>query len=295
MTPKNNSIKKIVSFTAVILKGIGQIMLQENQITGLLILIGIFYGSFTMGLATVLATICGTATAYILKYEKSEIDKGLYGFSAALVGVAILLFFKPVILSWLLIILGSSLATIIQHFFIKRKIPVFTLPFVLVTWAILLFVRTYFTEIIHVSPIINIVSIDYLTMGFRGFGQVIFQDNLVSGFLFFIAVFISSPISALYGFAGAILSAIIAFNLSVPIHDISIGLFSYNAVLCAIVFAGKQAKDAIWVLLSVFLSLFLSILMVKFNFIQLTFPFVLASCVTLLFKKLFLIQKQIGH
>lgn len=295
MTPKNNSIKKIVSFTAVILKGIGQIMLQENQITGLLILIGIFYGSFTMGLATVLATICGTATAYILKYEKSEIDKGLYGFSAALVGVAILLFFKPVILSWLLIILGSSLATIIQHFFIKRKIPVFTLPFVLVTWAILLFVRTYFTEIIHVSPIINIVSIDYLTMGFRGFGQVIFQDNLVSGFLFFIAVFISSPISALYGFAGAILSAIIAFNLSVPIHDISMGLFSYNAVLCAIVFAGNQIKDGFWVLLSVFLSLFLSILMVKFNFIQLTFPFVLASCVTLLFKKLFLIQKQIGH
>lgn len=295
MTPKNNSIKKIVSFTAVILKGIGQIMLQENQITGLLILIGIFYGSFTMGLATVLATICGTATAYILKYEKSEIDKGLYGFSAALVGVAILLFFKPVILSWLLIILGSSLATIIQHFFIKRKIPVFTLPFVLVTWAILLFVRTYFTEIIHVSPIINIVSIDYLTMGFRGFGQVIFQDNLVSGFLFFIAVFISSPISALYGFAGAILSAIIAFNLSVPIHDISMGLFSYNAVLCAIVFSGNQIKDGFWVLLSVFLSLFLSILMVKFNFIQLTFPFVLASCVTLLFKKLFLIQKQIGH
>ena len=63
----------------------------------------------------------------------------------------------------------------------------------------------------------------------------------------------------------------------------------------AIVFAGNQIKDGFWVLLSVFLSLFLSILMVKFNFIQLTFPFVLASCVTLLFKKLFLIQKQIGH
>lgn len=295
MTPNNNSIKKTVSFTAVILKGIGQIMLQENQITGFLFLIGIFYGSFTMGLAAVLATICGTATAYVLKYDKSEIDKGLYGFSAALVGVAIMLFFKPVILSWLLIILGSSLATVIQQFFIKRKIPVFTLPFVLVTWAILLFVRTYFTEIIHVSPTINVATIDYFTIGFRGFGQVIFQDNLVSGFLFFIAVFISSPISALYGFAGAMLSAIIAFNLSVPIQDISIGLFSFNAVLCAIVFAGNQTKDGILVLVSVFLSLFISILMVKFSFIQLTFPFVLASCVMLFFKKLFVTQKQTGH
>lgn len=159
----------------------------------------------------------------------------------------------------------------------------------------LYFVHTYFTEIIHISPTINVVSINYFTIGFRGFGQVIFQDNLVSGTLFFIAVFISSPISALYGFAGAMLSAIIAFNLSVPIHDISIGLFSFNAVLCAIVFAGGQIKDGIWVLLSVFLSLIISVLMIELNFIQLTFPFVLASCVTLLFKKLFLIQKQIGH
>lgn len=270
-------------------------MLQENQISGFLFLLGIFYGSFTMGLAALLATICGTATAYVLKYDKSEIDKGLYGFSAALVGVAIILFLKPVILSWLLIILGSSLATIIQHFFIKRKIPVFTLPFVLVTWAMLYFVHTYFTEIIHVSSIINVATFDYFTIGFRGFGQVIFQDNLVSGLLFFIAVFISSPISALYGFAGAILSAIIAFKLSAPIHDISIGLFSFNAVLCAIVFAGNQIKDGIWVLLSVLLSLFVSIFMVKFNFIQLTFPFVLASCVVLFFKKLFVNQKQMGY
>ncbi|MFA5619378.1 MAG: urea transporter [Weeksellaceae bacterium] len=295
MTPNINIIKKTASFTAVILKGFGQIMLQENQISGFLFLLGIFYGSFTMGLAALLATICGTATAYVLKYDKSEIDKGLYGFSAALVGVAIILFLKPVILSWLLIILGSSLATIIQHFFIKRKIPVFTLPFVLVTWAMLYFVHTYFTEIIHVSSIINVATFDYFTIGFRGFGQVIFQDNLVSGLLFFIAVFISSPISALYGFAGAILSAIIAFKLSAPIHDISIGLFSFNAVLCAIVFAGNQIKDGIWVLLSVLLSLFVSIFMVKFNFIQLTFPFVLASCVVLFFKKLFVNQKQMGY
>ena len=111
--------------------------------------------------------------------------------------------------------------------------------------------------------------------------------------MFFIAVFISSPISALYGFIGAVLSAIIAFKLSVPINDISIGLFSYNAVLCAIVFAGNQIKDGIWVLLSVLLSLFASLLMVKFNFIPLTFPFVLASCVTLFFRdKLYFVIKK---
>ncbi len=34
-----------------VLKGLGQIMLQENAITGLLFLAGIFYSSATMGLA----------------------------------------------------------------------------------------------------------------------------------------------------------------------------------------------------------------------------------------------------
>lgn len=292
---KNNFTKKSVSFVTILLKGLGQIMLQENPVTGFLFLVGIFYGSFLMGFAALLATVFGTATAFFLNYDKSEIDKGLYGFSAALVGVALMLFLKPVGLSWVLIIVGSSLATILQHFFIKRKIVVFTFPFVLVTWAIILFARNYFTDIMSVPPSTIASTIDYFTFGFKGYGQVIFQDNLVAGLLFFIAVFISSPISALYGFIGAVLSAIIAFKLSVPINDISIGLVSYNAVLCAIVFAGNQIKDGIWVLLSVLLSLFASLLMVKLNYIPLTFPFVLASCVTLFFKSqpYFVIKKQI--
>ena len=276
--------KKAASFVSIIFKGLGQIMLQENQITGFLFLAGIFYGSLIMGFAALLAAVCGTATAFLLKYDKSEIDKGLYGFSASLVGVALMLFLKPVVLTWILVIIGSSLATLIQHFFIKRKIPVFTLPFVLVSWMIILFASIYFVDIMSVTPSISTSPINDFTFGFKGYGQVIFQDNLVAGLLFFIAVFISSPISALYGLAGAILSAIIAFKFSAPVNDISVGLFSYNAVLSAIVFAGNQVKDGIWVFLSVLLSLAISLLMANYDIIQLTFPFVLASSVTLFLK-----------
>ena len=281
----NKSAGRIFSFVTITLKGLGQIMLQENAVTGLLFLIGIFYGSFTMGAAALLAVVCGTTTALLLKYEKSEIDKGLYGFSAALVGVAAILFLKQVLISWIIIIIGSALATVLQHLFIKRKIPVFTLPFVLVVWIILFFANNYFTGIISELPVATVSTNNNFTFVFKGYGQVIFQGSLVSGMLFFIAVFISSPISALYGLAGAMLSAIIAFNLSAPASDISLGLFSYNAVLCAIVFAGNQIKDGFWVLIAVLLSLAISFLMLKFNITQLTFPFVLASCITLLFRK----------
>lgn len=113
---KNKFSKTIISLVNILLKGIGQIMLQENSLTGFLFLIGIFYGSWTMGVAALLATICGTATAILLKYDQTEINKGLYGFSAALVGVATLLFLKPLFISWIILIIGSALATVIQHF-----------------------------------------------------------------------------------------------------------------------------------------------------------------------------------
>ncbi|MGI6047354.1 MAG: urea transporter [Petrimonas sp.] len=280
----NTLLAKSTSFITVILKGLGQIMLQENSITGLLFLIGIFYGSLAMGFAALLATICGTAIAYLLKYDKTEINQGLYGFSAALVGVAVMLFLKPVLWAWVIVVIGAVLAAMLQHFFIKRKFPAFTFPFVLVTWLILLVCNSFFTDLLA-TPALAVEHIsDSLSDGFKSFGQVIFQSSLLSGLLFFLAVFISSPISALYGLAAAIISAIMAYYFSIPINEINLGLYGFNAVLCAIIFAGTKVKDGVWVLISLVLSLAISLLMLKIGITKLTFPFVLATWITLFLK-----------
>lgn len=114
---------------------------------------------------------------------------------------------------------------------------------------------------------------------------MIFQDKLLSGLLFFLAVFISSPIAALYGLVAAIVSALLAFYLSVPLTEIYLGLYGFNAVLCAIVFAGPKVKDGLWVLISIILALVISLLIDKTGIPKLTFPFVLATWITLLLKK----------
>jgi len=288
----NNSLKKFVKPILPVLKGLGQIMLQENALTGLLFLAGIAYGSPTMGLAALLATICGTITARVLKYDVAETDKGLYGFSAALTGVALILFLKPQPIVWVFIVAGSVLAAIIQHFFIRKNIPVFTLPFVLVTWLILFVVKYSLPALMVEHPLVLIPSNQYLTFAIKGFGQVIFQGKVLSGLLFFIAVFINSPIAALYGLAGALFSGIVAQLLGVPVDDIAFGLFSFNAVLCAIVFAGNKLQDGLWVTISVFLSLMISILLVRYGIIQLTFPFVMATMVSLTVKKKLVIKSN---
>ncbi|MBS0619721.1 MAG: urea transporter [Spirochaetes bacterium] len=266
----------------VALKGLSQIMLQESPATGFLFLLGIFYGSWFMGVAAIIAVSIGTLTAFFLSYSRDEIHRGLYGFSAALVGVALALFFKPAGVIWLAIIVGSILATLLQHFFIERKIPVFTLPFVVVTWVLVFALKSAFPE--HATILTTNASpvFDRFTFAFAGFGQVIFQDSLVAGVLFFIGVFYRSPVAALYGLAAAVVAGVLALAFSVPLDALGNGLFSYNAVLCAIVFAGDKVSDGLWVLLSIVLAAAIGLLFFLADFTALTFPFVAATWATLL-------------
>jgi urea transporter len=285
LLPIMKLLERKLPFADTVLKGVGQIMLQENALTGLLFLIGVFYDGAVMGIAAILATACGTLTARLLQYDKAEIQKGLYGFSAALVGVAITFYFQPVLLAWVAIIIGSAMASLLQHLFMVKKIPVFTLPFVLVTW----FIIYLFHHVYPVAPsnFLNAkatVGSDF-TAAVKGYGQVIFQGSVFAGIIFFLGVFINSPVSVLYGIGGSILGAALAALLSQPIEGIEMGLFGYNAVLCAIVFAGDKPKNGIFALIAAILSVFVTLMMNKYGFVALTFPFVLATGITLIIKK----------
>jgi urea transporter len=287
-----NKLFEKIPFIDNILKGIGQIMLQENRYTGILFLIGIFIGSWQSGIAVLLSTTAGTFTAVKLNYNKSEIDAGLYGFSAALVGVALSFVFQTTFLIWFLIILGGALAAFVQHFFIQKKIPVFTFPFIIIIWCCV-FVLHRFTSIPPsdlITAKAQYASDDFLTST-NSFGEVIFQGGALSGIIFFIAVFISSPSAALYGLAGSLLGAYISHLYGEPIDKIHMGLFGFNAVLSAIVFSGFKKIDGLWVLLSVIITVLIDDFLVNNNVLNtvggvLTFPFVLGTWIVLLLQKI---------
>ncbi|WP_292011140.1 urea transporter [Chryseobacterium sp.] len=289
-----NNFFKQIPFVDNILKGIGQIMLQENRWTGLLFLIGIFMGSWQCGIAVLLSTAAGTFTAMKLKYDKAEVNAGLYGFSAALVGVALAFVFQTTLLIWILIIVGGALASIIQHFFIRKKIPAFTFPFIIITW-ISVFILHHFTLIPPsemISSHADYVDYDDFLTSINGFGEVIFQGGVLSGAIFFIAVFISSPAAALYGFAGSILGAYLSHMNGEPMEQIHMGLFGFNAVLSAIVFSGFKKTDGLWVLIAVLITVGIDDFLIDNNILSevggvLTFPFVAGTWATLFIQKLF--------
>lgn len=277
-------------FVDQVLKGIGQIMLQENSGTGLLFLIGIFFGSTIGGIGVLIATCVGTITAILLKYNSEEINAGLYGFSAALVGVGLTVLFESTFLLWVLLVVFSALATVIQHFFNQRNIAGYTFPFIILTWVLIYGIH-YFTSI---KPLVSsedslMLAVNQFLVPTNSFGEVIFQSNPLSGILFFVAVFVGSPIAALYGVATSVFSAIFAFYLGAPLDQILMGLFGFNAVLTSIVFAGNKKIDGLWVLIGVVLTVLLQILFIQSAIFSefggvLTFPFVLGTWITLFFK-----------
>src|SRR5271156_3971757 len=119
------------------LRGVGQVFFQENAITGACFVLGILLSSPAMAIGAVVGSAIGTATAWALKYDKSELSAGIYGFNSTLVGIATLFFFRPGVVSVGLLIVGCVVAAIVT-WLARRYVPfpTYTGPFIVTTWAL---------------------------------------------------------------------------------------------------------------------------------------------------------------
>lgn len=283
---------KLTPFFDSLLTGFSQIMLQENRLTGLLFFIGLLIGNPLFAAGALAAVISGTLTARQLGYEATEIRAGIYGFSPALVGVALILLFKPVLLIWLLILLGGALAAVLQNVFIRIKLPGYTFPFILITWIFVFllwkFTQTPSSEFISGVPEVSLLHGVWGV--FKGYGQVIFQGSLLSALLFLIGVGIANPAAAGYGLGASLLAALIAYSVGQDTGMIVSGLYGFNAVLTAIALTGNTKRDAFWVLIGAIITIAIHIALIVYPILSpvggvFTFPFVAGTWITLLLKK----------
>ncbi|MHC5309468.1 urea transporter [Myroides sp. LJL116] len=258
-------------------KGFGQIMLQANIFTGLLFFAAILYDSTIMALGGVIANLVAIMTAKILGYHKHNIEQGLYGFNASLIGISTLFYFEPSPGVWFVIVFASILSTLMMRYSLERDLPAYTFPFVLASWGIIFFlsipafgfkaVPTHFEQVKEMD--------DILVQG-HAFGKVVFNGSPMAGLIFFVGVFISSPIKALYAFAAVVISIYISHSLDAPEELIQQGVFSFNAVLCGIAMGGDNIRDGIYVLISIFIATVVDIYLIDWGVTTLTFPFVLS-------------------
>lgn len=310
----------VVGFVDTLLRGTGQVMFQNNPITGLLFLIGIFYNSYQFGIAALIGLLASTITAMLLGADRGLIRAGLFGFNGILVGIGLAYFLQ---LQWgaaliVYIIIGGIFSTVVfialANFFSVWDTPALTAPFVLTAWLFLLAailtahlpvgaliipalmrpnaaIQTVLRPAPTITPDAGVTLVNVLHAIFRGIGEVFLQNNVVTGVIFWIAILVNSRISALFALLGSIVGMLTALLLlGVDGYAVYIGLYGFNAVLCSIAVGGVFYvigwKSGIYALLCALVGTVvmasLTTFLSPFGIPALTAPFVLTTWLFLL-------------
>lgn len=260
--------------------GFSQVFLLQSALSGALILAGLFCNSWQLALLALLGCLVSRAVASLWRDTKSEIADGLYGFNGALVGIAIGVYWEISWLSILLLVIGAALSTWLARAFRRHaQLPGLTAPFIIAVWALLLVsllapqgvgLLDSAAQLEEGQPLWRRLGV---ALG-DSVGQVMFQANVLTGLLFFLAIAWESRRKALYALLGALIPMLV-----IPFVPEAVwreGLLGYNAVLCAIYWAGTGERRLLYALLSVVLSVLLELLALYAGLIPLTAPFVLS-------------------
>jgi urea transporter len=302
-----------------LLRGTGQVMFQNNPLTGLLFLAGIFVNSGKLGGLGILGLAASTLTAYLLGADRALIRNGLFGFNGILVGIGLAFFLQYDGHLVVYIIVGAALSTVammaLANFFSVWDVPALTAPFVLAAWlllfAVLLFAEVRPTALIAPAPAdaqavpptdlreaatgggaVGLTAANLANAFFRGIGEVMFQDKLATGVIFLFAIFVNSRISALFAALGSALGGLTAWTVGASGIAIFHGLYGFNAVLCGIALGGLffvlSWRSAIYALVAAIVSALvfaaIAVFLSPIGMPALTAPFVLVTWIFLLAK-----------
>jgi urea transporter len=293
------------------LRGIGQVMFQDNPLSGALFLAAIVWGAVAAGMPAV--AICGvigvltsTLTARWLRADDGMVRAGLYGFNGVLVGLALATFITPGPLLALYVILGAAVSVVTMSATANALkalgMPTLTFPFVIVTWLLLLasygFAGLAGAALPAADVVVPFEPMDPAQMGFGDFlqalllsvSQVFLKASVPAALLFLAGLAVNSVPAAIAAVAGSAIAVLTAHLLGAESDLITGGLLGFSPVLTAValgtVFHQPSVRVAIYAALG---TVFTVIAQAAFNVAltplaipALTAPFVLVTWLFLL-------------
>ncbi|WFU69865.1 urea transporter [Bradyrhizobium sp. CB2312] len=292
------------------LRGIGQVMFQDNPLSGALFLAAIAWGSYAAGtpqvaIAGVLAVIVSNLTALWLHVESEPLHSGLYGFNGILVGLALATFLAPGPLLWVYVILGAAVSVVVMLATTNVVKPwggALTFPFVLTTWLLLL--ATYgFSGLAGTAlPSGAVVAafqpykasplqlIDLVNGVVLSISQVFLKASGIAALLLLAGLAVSSLAAAAFALGGAVLAVLTAHLFGAESDLITGGLLGFSPVLTAIalgtVFYRPSWRVAAYAALATVFTVIaqaaLNVALTPFAIPALTAPFVLVTWLFLL-------------
>jgi urea transporter len=217
-----------------------------------------------LGAAGLLGLASSTFTAWLLGADRGLIRNGLFGFNGILVGIGLAFFLQFDALLALYIIIGGAISAVVMMALINLltpwDMPALTAPFVLTAWFFLFAVYQfgYLRPTAFIAPATpspatpvstalaaapgaagaGLTAGNLLQAFFRGLGEVMFEDNPVTGAIFLLAILVNSRFSALFAALGSAIGILVALVLGGSGVAIYHGLYGFNPVLCGIAVGG---------------------------------------------------------
>jgi urea transporter len=305
----------IVRFVDTNLRGIAQVMFQDNPLTGAFFLAAIGWGSYAAGaprvaIAGLLAVVVATLTAQWLRVEQAPLRSGLYGYNGVLVGLALATFLAPGALMWVYVVLGAAVSVVVMLGTANAVKPwgsALTFPFVLTTWLLLLATYGFSGLTGDALPAGNVVTafqpyeasplrlIDLAQGVLQSISQVFLKGSGIAALLLIAGLAVNSLAAAAFALAGAVVAIMTAHLFGAESELIAGGLLGFSPVLTAIalgtVFYQPSLRVAAYTALAtvftVIVQAALNVALTPFAIPALTAPFVLVTWLFLLPRQCF--------
>lgn len=278
-TPSAPATRDLRFAVRTLLRGSGQVMFQCNAWTGLIILAGIFWGSYSTGLpqvawGAVVGLISSTLAGYLMRTNYTDGSQGLWGFNGILVGCAFPTFLGNHWLMWVALIFCAMITTWMRRGFnnvySQYKINSLTFPFVFMTWLFLLASRIMhgiapdalstpvLTETFgsHIDTSIGSLAVYWL----KGVSQVFLVNDWITGLTFLVALAINNKWAAIWGALGSAISLGVSLLFGTDPSDIANGLMGFSPTLTGIAlgctFYQVNIHSALWTVAGIIATVF---------------------------------------
>lgn len=224
-------MKKAGFFLQSVANSYAILFFSQNRVLGALLLIASFF-NIHAGLAGLISVLVSLFLVNLMAYLRENIGMGFYSFNALLLGIGMGTFFHFTVLFFVWLIVGCMVVTMLSVVlfdrFYKIGMPLLSIPFLLVFWLILSASYSVFTLNLEQknSAILNEVSaigegdtyplishIDlpaWLSLFFRALSAILFQNNVLAGFIIALGLLIHSRI--MFSVLAIAFAATLGFN-----------------------------------------------------------------------------------
>lgn len=274
-------------FYRIVLRGISQLCLQTNELTGLFFLAAVFIASPIASVYLLVAAILGPLGRILIGERREVLATGLPGLNPCLIALSIPVFFNTGwtnIGMWVVLILCIASAVLLVRLFLRIfSFPIIALPFLIIFWILwaiephVSFLQPSELHLAAYHTFHPVVAVLY------SLGQAIFSATLWSGVLFLIGVLLSNWRHGVVALLGAVIGTFVAYYYSnVAPESANLGLYGFNGVLAAVaVFVTCQGKLRLSILGALLATIFIP-LIADFGVQTLSAPFVFTTWLMIL-------------